>query len=328
MAKNWFVETHGDPLGVIQKIIATAWDNFDLDQMMVSSNGVPGPHLIEDVEQLEQINPFRPLMTQNSAKYIPEILEKYPQSRLGAVLRPCEMRALKERSKREAIPTERLLTICVDCLGTYPEEDYQWRAERKGSPERLAWESLHFARQGGIAAYRYRPACQVCRSPVGSEADINLGVLGLPVRKKIMLRTSRQVDTSLIEGKGIRLHADQRMLEQRERIITKLLQRGSHTRERLARNLDSILPRDVDALIDQFESCGECRQCFDKCPLCAADYPAKNEAGRYRREQVKEWLISCAGCGMCEQACPNHLPLVTIFGQIRESLIESLEPIH
>jgi formate dehydrogenase subunit beta len=267
-------------------------------------------------------------MTQNSAKYIPEILEKYPQSRLGAVLRPCEMRALKERSKREAIPTERLLTICVDCLGTYPEEDYQWRAERKGSPERLAWESLHFARQGGIAAYRYRPACQVCRSPVGSEADINLGVLGLPVRKNIMLRTSRQVDTTLIEGKGIRLHADQLMLEQRERIITKLLQRGSHTRERLARNLDSILPRDVDALIDQFESCGECRQCFDNCPLCAADYPAKNEAGRYRREQVKEWLISCAGCGMCEQACPNHLPLVTIFGQIRESLIESLEPIH
>jgi Na+-translocating ferredoxin:NAD+ oxidoreductase RnfC subunit len=39
-------------------------------------------------------------------------------------------------------------------------------------------------------------------------------------------------------------------------------------------------------------------------------------------------MISCAGCGMCEQACPNHLPLVTIFNQIREQLIEPLEPIH
>jgi Fe-S oxidoreductase len=32
------------------------------------------------------------------------------------------------------------------------------------------------------------------------------------------------------------------------------------------------------------------------------------------------WMLSCAGCGMCEQACTQHLPLSTIFGHIREQL--------
>ena len=328
MNKSYFVETHGDPLGVIQKVIATAWDKFELDQLLVSMNGSSKPNLIKDPEQIDQVNPFRPLMTKNTAKFIPEVMEENPNVRMGVVLRPCEMRALAEKIKREEIPEERLLTICVDCLGTYPREDYQWRAEKKGSPERLAWESLHFARQGGIAAYRFRSACQACRTPVGSGAVINIGVIGLPVRQKIMIEAPEQVNSALLEGDQIRAVQDQPLFEQREYIIAKLLQRGSHTRQRLADNLEGVLPRDVDALIKQFEGCGECRECFESCPLCAADYPAKDEFGIYRREQVKEWMISCAGCGMCEQTCPNHLPLVTIFNHIREQLIEPLEPIH
>ena len=303
MNESYFIETHGDPLGVVQNVIAAAWENY----------------------QLDQVNPFRPLMTGNAAKYIPAILEEQPDTRLGVVLRPCEMRALVEKNKRESIPEDRLLTIGVDCLGTYPMDDYQWRAERKGSQERLAWESLHFARQGGIASYRFRSACQACRTPVSSEADINIGVIGLPVRQKIIVEASGTLPANMLTGDKIGIDQDQSLIDQREYIIAKLLQRSSQTRQRLADNLDSILPRDVDALVKQFESCGECRECFEICPLCAAEYPAKDESGLYRREQVKDWMISCAGCGMCEQACPNHLPLVAIFNQIREQLIE---PIH
>jgi len=328
MNERYFIETQGDPLGVIQNVIAAAWEEFELDQLMVSINGSSQPRLIDSPNQLDQVNPFRPLMTKNTAKYIPDLLEEHPDSRLGVMLRPCEMRALAEKSKRESISAERLLTICVDCLGTYPADDYQWRADRKGSQERLAWETLHFARQGGISAYRFRSACQTCRTPVSSGADINIGVIGLPVRQKIMLETSVSLSAAALAGDDTGVGQDQAMLDQREYIIAKLLQRSSHTRQRLAENLDSILPRDVDALVRQFEACGECRECFDNCPLCAADYPSKDGAGIYHRDQVKEWMISCAGCGMCEQACPNHLPLATIFTQIREQLIEPLEPIH
>lgn len=325
MNERYIIETHGDPLGVVQNVIAAAWKDYQLDHLMVSINGSSIPDLIDSPEQLDRVNPFRPLMTRNAAKYIPEVLEEQPDTRLGAVLRPCEMRALVEKRKRETIPEERLLTIGVDCLGTYPMDDYQWRAERKGSRERLAWESLHFARQGGIAAYRFRSACQACRTPVSSEADINIGVIGLPVRQKIIVETAGTLSAKMLTGDTIDIEQDQSLFDQREYIIAKLLQRSSQTRRRLADNLDSILPRDVDALVKQFEACGDCRECFETCPLCAAEYPAKNESGLYRREQVKDWMISCAGCGMCEQACPNHLPLVAIFNQIREQLIE---PIH
>jgi formate dehydrogenase subunit beta len=325
MNKSYFIETHGDPLGAVQNVIAAAWENYQLDHMMVSINGSSKPNLIDSPEQLGQVNPFRPLMTRNAAKYIPAVLEEQPERRLGIVLRPCEMRALVEKTKREAIPEDRLLTIGVDCLGTYPMDDYQWRAERKGSRERLAWESLHFARQGGIAAYRFRSACQACRSPVSSEADINIGVIGLPVRQKIIVEASGTLPAAMLAGDTIATDQDQFLIDQREYIIAKLLQRSSQTRQRIADNLDSILPRNVDALVKQFEACGDCRECFDTCPLCADEYPAKDKSGLYRREQVKDWMISCAGCGMCEQACPNHLPLVAIFNQIREQL---LEPIH
>jgi CO dehydrogenase/acetyl-CoA synthase alpha subunit len=119
---------------------------------------------------------------------------------------------------------------------------------------------------------------------------------------------------------------DQSLVNQREYIVAKLLQRGSQTRQRLINNLESILPRDLDALLNQFEACGECRECFEACPLCTADYPEKEQKGTYLREHVKQWMISCAGCGMCEQSCPNHLPLVTIFSFIRQQLLKPTEP--
>jgi formate dehydrogenase subunit beta len=325
MNTSWLVETHGDPLGVIQTLIGEAWQRFELESMLLSLNSQSEPHLINDPGQLNQVNPFKPLMTMNAAKYLPRILADNPEERIGVVLRPCEIRALEAKTKRESLPLERTLTICVDCLGTYSLEDYQWRVDRKGSPNRLAWESLHFARQGGIAAYRFRSACQACRSPVGQGADINMGVIGLPVRQKILVDTRDQMTLETFGKRAVISQEDQSLLDQRDYIIARLLQRGSQTRQRLADNLESILPRDLEALIDQFQRCEPCRECFDNCPLCAADYPEKDSRGLYVREDVKQWMISCAGCGMCEQACPNHLPLVSVFSQLRQQLIESTD---
>jgi formate dehydrogenase subunit beta len=320
MNTKWLIETNGDPLGAIQNIFIEIWERFELDSMVIPTNGNGAPHIIHDPEALRLVNPFKPLMTFNSAKYLPQILDQLPEARIGALLRPCEVRALNAKNKRETIPSEHLLTICVDCLGTYSPEDYKWRVKRKGSPKYLDGESLHFARQGGIAAYRFRSACQACQTPIGNRADVNIGVIGLPVRQKIMVDVRNQAIAKTL-GADISISpADHPYFAQRDHVAARLLQRGDQTRQRLVANLESILPRDLDGLINQYERCGECRSCFEACPLCAADYPAKDEAGLYEREQVKQWVISCAGCGMCEQACPNHLPLVTIFANIKQHL--------
>jgi Na+-translocating ferredoxin:NAD+ oxidoreductase RnfC subunit len=36
--------------------------------------------------------------------------------------------------------------------------------------------------------------------------------------------------------------------------------------------------------------------------------------------------MSCAGCGMCEQTCPHHLPLSAIFHHIKAQLVEPDNP--
>ena len=48
--------------------------------------------------------------------------------------------------------------------------------------------------------------------------------------------------------------------------------------------------------------------------------PSRDKDDNYARADVMRWLISCAGCGICEQSCPDHLPLSSIFGFIREQL--------
>lgn len=325
MSTRWLVETRGDPLGAVQKIIVDAWQRLHLDLMLVSTNGSAIPEILTHPAELEGVNPFKPLMTKNIAKYIPELIQEMPDSRIGVVLRPCEMRALKGKLKRVSFPEERLATICVDCLSTYPQDDYQWRSKRRKSLAGYVPGSLQFARQGGIAAYRFRSACQACRSPIGQDGDINIGVIGLPVRRNILVQIRQRLTTELATLEHPITQDESGLLHERDRIVARLLQRRTRTRKRLIDNLDSILPDDLDALLDHFEGCGGCRDCLDVCPLCDADYPAKDIRGRYLKADVNQWMISCAGCGMCEQACPNHLPLVSFFSFIQGQLNQSVD---
>lgn len=322
MNTNWMIRTHGDPLSAVQKLAQNIWQIANLDMMLVSIDGRQADeHILRDPAQLREINPFRPLMRVNTARLVPEIQAAHPQDRIGVMLRPCEMLALNEMTARGAVRTDRLLTICVDCLGTFPEDEFQWRSARKGSAKGLEKEALQFAPQGGIAAYRYRAACQMCTSPGATDADVNIGVLGLPVRQAMVII----VQNGKLDWKSITdSPADTAMVAKRELMLAKLTERHTRTHERVITGLMQVLPADVEALLDQFVSCGGCQMCMDSCPICAAEYPRHAPDGRFLREDVANWLVSCAGCGMCEQACPNNLPLSIIFTHVRQEIEKAL----
>ena len=325
MNKSWLLETNGDPLGAVRQFINTIWEQRGFSSILVSMNQgkdpITIPQVIEDPVQLDQVNPFKPLMTFNTAKMIPNLLRDHPGEEFGVLLRPCEMRALIEIQKRQPLPADSLTTLCFDCLGTLPLDDFIWQAERKGDPEGLTDEALRFARQGGILAYRYRSACQMCTSPGANSADININVIGLPIRQHVLIQTKGD-DTArkLKLDQIIAGEADQLTIDQHERVLFKLTQRHQHTMDRLFETLADYLPKNVDAVVEQLDNCGECQACMDVCPICEVDHPERDSSGRYNRTDVMEWLISCAGCGMCEQSCPDHLPLSSIFGYIRENL--------
>jgi formate dehydrogenase (coenzyme F420) beta subunit len=324
----WLLETHGDPLGTVNKFITSLWHHGNLEGMLVSQNALDeeetGMRLLDNPKQFEQVNPFKPLMTFNAAKYVPQSLKEHPTERLGVVLRPCEMRALTEMEKRASIKNDQLLTICVDCLGTYPADDVHWRTERRGSIDGLSYEALQFARQGGIVAYRYRSACQMCSSPNAQGADINIFVIGLPVRQYLMIQTrEKEIADRYQIMEMTSAVADEGLLNQRQKVIWKLSERHQRTRTRVVDGLADLVPSGIDALLSQLRQCGACQACLEACPICSVAFPRKGMDGFYLREDVVSWLVSCAGCGMCEQACVNHLPLSAIFGYIRQQLSQS-----
>jgi formate dehydrogenase subunit beta len=333
MNTYWSLETHGDPLGAIRECVKTVWLEARLDGMLVTPNGShtasAKPRLVEDPEQLAEVNVFKPLMTVNAARLVPDLLRQHPQARLGALLRPCEMRALVEMTKHASFSLDNLLTISVDCLGTLPAEEYQWRAERAEklhsdqTSDSLAQEALQFARQGGIVAYRYRSACQFCSAPDARNADLNIHVLGLPVRQHILVQardraaSERYVLTSITDGE-----ANPELVAQHVHLLAKMSTRHQNTLQTITEGLGSLLAANAEALIAQLEQCGDCQTCMNVCPICSVDRPARGADGKYARREVMRWLVSCAGCGMCEQSCPNRLPLAAIFTHLSQQFAE------
>jgi formate dehydrogenase subunit beta len=291
-----------------------------------SQNAIAEAQLIRDSGQLDTVNPFKPLMTLNTANLIPDSIKEFPDLHIGAMMRPCEHRAMIEMVKHNGFSTNDVLTICTDCLGTFPVEDHGWHAYRKGTPGKLTQETLKFTQQGGTNAFRYRPACQMCDAPDARGAHINIGVLGLPVRQ-IILISARDEDTA----ERLRLaeladdQASPAIIAQHDRTLAKIVERNRQYFERLVCGLSDVLPADLDELIDQMHSCENCLDCQDVCPICVVDHPKLAEDGKYVREDVARWIISCSGCGMCEDACPKHLPLNAFFLHIRAQLAGSFD---
>jgi formate dehydrogenase subunit beta len=323
------IQTHGDPLGALQSFLRKVWEQAGLDALLIAT-GSDRPssgnaRLIEKPELIGEVNPFSPLMTENLAREIPRLIREQPGKRLGVLLRPCELRALVEVAKHTPVKLENLLTIGIDCLGTLSLEDYEWRAEQMETADGLSDEALQFARQGGILDYRHRIACQMCAMPGAQIADLNINFLGLPVSQQILVQAC---DTKIAE----RLHLEQitsgeagsQVIQMHERALAQLNERRQRTLERAAKNLAEDQPHNIEALIAQLEQCGECQDCMVVCPICSAEFPERDAQGHFTSQAMVRWLVSCAGCGMCEQACSSQLPLATIFSLIRKQLEEEL----
>jgi formate dehydrogenase subunit beta len=325
MATQWMLETNGDPLGSIQLFLRDIWPNAAIDGILLPLRTAEErdvtPQLIDSPDQLDQADPFAPIMRVNAAQLVAELTHEYPFNSFAAVLRPCEMRALVEMLKHNAFQLDRVLLIGIECLATFPSGDFEWRSGRKKGLGNLTNEVLQFARMGGIWESRYRSACQMCENPTPEAVDIGIHVIGLPVNDFVLISVQDDKTAEDLHLPEITIgKAGQTILDQRNFILDKLSERRQKVRRQNTIAMDANLPRDLDELINWMVFCEACTQCLDACPICSVVFPRKEADGKYLRQDVIRWLISCADCGMCEAACPDDKPLAAIFGNIRREL--------
>jgi len=331
MTNAWMIYTHDDPLKTLRQLLFDLWQQAELQGMLLpvyqEGETETTPRIVESKDLLQVADPCVPLMPVNASKLVVDYAREHPQGRFGAVLRSCEERALTEIARREELDLKNWLIISVDCLASYPEDDFEWRVQKAGSVEQLTQENLGHARQGGIALHRFRHACQMCTSPQASQGDVLVCLLGLPVKHVLLVQakdeaTARKLNLDQItDGE-----APLALVAQHEKTVNTLVERRTRTLEHMIRDLNESLPQDVEELITHLQNCAPCRECLDVCPIYSFEMAQAGSEPVSNREAAVRWLVSCVSCGMCEQACPNHLPLTAIISRISRELKFALTP--
>lgn len=321
-----------------------------VDALLVPQHTPAGDNVVQtlftDPAKLENIDPIAPVLPVNSATLVSDLTATGAVGRLGAVLRSCEIRALIELVKLQQASLDNVLLIGVDCLGTYEMNDYaELAASSNGDPStgsgrRLSTDLLVQAKEGRLTpheGYPFRVACQMCEYPVPQGVDLALGLIGVDTANEILITASdelaEQLELSPTEIPAARQEAVDGLVaertEERDRRFAEFRQRVT----------------DMPSLLAEFSRCIRCHNCMIACPICyckecifrtatfdhaSAQYfrwAARKGSIRmptdtliFQLTRLNHMVSSCVGCGMCESACPNDLPVATIFRAVGEKV--------
>ena len=98
---------NNDPLAAVRGFLKRLLEAKAVDALLVPMETLAGaitPMLVADPDSLDAANPLAPVMGLNAARAAGQVSIREPQGRegrprIGAVLRPCELRALVELVK-------------------------------------------------------------------------------------------------------------------------------------------------------------------------------------------------------------------------------------
>ncbi len=287
--------------------------------------------LVTSVDMLRNVDPLAPVMPVNSAHIVSELTKVgSSQKKVGVVLRPCELRAVVELVKLKQASLQNLVLIGVDCFGTYSVTDYA-KSVREGSG---GTEAFLGRVKRGESDPLLREACQVCEYPSPLYADIVIGLIGMDWDKGILLQATTTEGEKILEGLGLKAEDK---VGGREAAIARLISERTKKRDEL---FERVLQEShgLEKLLSVFSICIGCHNCRDVCPICYCkecffDSPTFEwEADKYlgwasRRgalrmptdtllfhlTRLNHMVASCVGCGMCQEACPNDVPVFSIF---------------
>jgi formate dehydrogenase subunit beta len=340
---------NGDVLAAIRGFLRQLVESGIVESLFVPlelENGMVAPALVVAADRLAQANPLLPIMPINNARAVTALTDKRTPSKLGAVLRPCEIRALIELVKLQQANLENVTLIAFDCPGTYEMVDYQVSLE--GQNVQMS-EYLRAASQGeapDVPPYNQLPlrlACQMCVQPLPTQADIYLHLIGVDATQGIPV-TFKDEDTRALLVKQLQLEEKDLLNDAVPKAVEKLILARKEVRERELTGIRSRMNAN-GGIASIFAACIRCHNCMTACPICycktclfrsaAFDHPpeaylkaaARKGAQRmlgdtllFHMTRLNHMSASCVNCGMCSSACPVDIPVGIIFSAIGEQV--------
>lgn len=348
-----------DVLGSLRKFLAQLLENKFVDALLVprmlpSEDGFV-QSLVKDVEMLEDANPIAPTMAVQSAQILSDLTSTVRSGvqppnigRIGAVLKPCELRAVVELAKFLQVELENVVTIGVDCLGTYEVRDYAKMIEENGKLSSEAF--LEGFKNGEIKAvedYDFRNSCQICEYPVPLNADIAFGFWGCEPFEEIVVMVGARFEEELKEKLSLELKDGN--LADREKVTQKIIDGRKQERDKVISELKERTDS-MEKLMQTLSTCIRCHNCMNVCPICyCKECVFKSATFEHRSDQFLKWAdrkgairmptdtlmfhltrmnhmaTSCVSCGICDSACPSQLPISSLFRLIGSELQEMFE---
>jgi formate dehydrogenase (coenzyme F420) beta subunit len=332
---------NGDVLAAICGFLKQLLEAEVVDALLVPMETPAGtitPALVADPALLDAANPLAPVMGLNAARLAGKVSVREPRGRIGVILRPCELRALVELVKLQQAALDDLVTIGVDCVGTYDVPVYLEKRLEIGD-QRL-WRALydHLLSNPQSPISDLRDACQMCEKPHAEGADIRLELFGADLTAGIPVTLPDEIADELETSEALR---DFRSL--RAEVIDKITTARAGVRD--ARFAEMQKRLDEEGIESVLAACVRCHNCMTVCPICYCKTCLfKSPAFDHEPMQVLNWarrkgayrlpadttlfhltrlnhmVLSCVGCGMCTSNCPTGLPVGRVFRAIGQQV--------
>jgi formate dehydrogenase subunit beta len=333
-----------DTLAAIRGFLKQLLEAEIVDALLVSMETPAGtitPALVTDPALLDAANPLAPVMGLNAARMagkvsIREPLGRDTRPRIGVVLRPCELRALVELVKLQQASLDDVVTIGMDCVGTYDVPVYLEKRLEIGD-QRL-WRELHnhLISNPQSPISDLRDACQMCEKPHAEGADITLELFGADLDIGVPVVISDEIAGKLNLSP---VEED----KQRARAIESIV--AARTGVRDARLAEVQKRLEAEGIESVLAACVRCHNCMTACPICYCKTclfkspPFDHEPiqylqwaqrkGAYRLPadtmlfhltRLNHMVLSCVGCGMCTSNCPADLPVGRVFRAVGQQV--------
>lgn len=307
-----------------------------VDALLVAQH-LPGSPMVQHTlvrspDKLLAVDPAAPVLPVNGGVLAARLTRQDPGGRVGALLRPCEIRAFFELVKLHQGDRQRIFLIGMDCMGTFEPPAYRdWaKANPDGSGKFL--EAMLGQGAPPQGAPQLRRCCRACEFPTGEGADLQLLLVGADGGPCLFAATeageavAKDLNLKTVEAPGKRPKALETWIKGR-----------TESRDQLFKEVESdLLP--MDRLLGELSACISCYNCREVCPVCYCKSCVfegntfEHPASQYLRMAKKKGVIkmptdslffhltrmvhmstSCVGCGQCSSACPMGIRVSEIF---------------